>query len=66
MRTIIATAGYRHHTVEGPPEWIVADVHGGRCVLLFREHPDETLECLLDEAARIRASRKSMESRKRT
>jgi hypothetical protein len=63
MTTLTAKAGHIHYEVDGPPRFIVADIHGGEVVLLLVSHPDDTLEGMREEARRIRASRRSGASR---
>jgi hypothetical protein len=64
MTARVVTADYLHYEVDGPPRFMVADIHGGNATLLFWDHPDDTLEGMRAEARRLRASRRLTSTRK--
>ena len=63
MKTLRATAGHVEYEVDGPPRFIVADVHGGEVWIVLWNHPDDTFEGMKEEARRIRASNRLLARR---
>jgi len=63
MKIIRAKAGHVEYEAGGPPQLIVADVHGGEVVFLLWDHPDDTLEGMREEGRRIRNARRIIDNR---
>jgi hypothetical protein len=60
MRILTVTPGHEETRADGPPDWLVADVHGGKCVLIIRDHPEDTLADMRTAARRLRKGRQTV------